>query len=106
MHVALEIPAVLQAKAAAMAARPIFGFTSEPMVINYGTYAEIELDQVQQEQLSAWIIRQLDAEPGAVRVNLAGVFLRVLVRKYWPWIAGTAAAGALGGFLVRGIKWK
>lgn len=90
---------VLVAQAAAIAARPALSLSKAPTVVNYGDYAVIELDQVDQEQIAAFILRQLDGEPGAVRVQgLGGVVLRVLARKYWGHLAGAA-----GGFF--GLGW-
>jgi pyocin large subunit-like protein len=93
------LPPVLIAQAAAAAAKPIFGFDEMPHVQNYGDYSEIVLTPAQQDQVAAFIIRQLDAEPGAVRVDLSGVMTRVLSRKYWAYGLGAVAAGAALGSL-------
>lgn len=99
------IPAVLQAQAAALAAKEVIGMDRAPTVLNYGTYAAIELDAEQEDQIARFIIRQLDREPGQVRINLAGVALKVLARKYWPHLAGLVGAGALVGALAaRALK--
>ncbi len=96
---------ILVAQTAAQAARPVMGLSRAPTVVNYGSYVAIELDALQQEEVAAFLIRQLDAEPGAVRVTgLGGVFLRVLARKYGLYAAGSWAAAFGLGWLTGGRK--
>lgn len=94
---------VLIAQAAALAAQPALSLSRAPAVVNYGSYVVIELDPQLQGEVAEFIIRQLEAEPGAVRVaGLGGVLARVLARKYSGWIGG-ALAGSFGlGWLTKG----
>lgn len=94
---------VLIAQAAALAAQPVLSLSRAPAVVNYGSYVVIELDPQLQKETADFIIRQLEAEPGAVRVaGLGGVLARVLARKYSGWIGG-ALAGSFGlGWLSKG----
>ncbi len=96
---------ILVAETAAQAARPIMGLSRAPTVTNYGSYVALELDSDLQKEVADFLIRQLDAEPGAVRVTgLGGVFLRVLARKYWPWTLGSLGASFGLGLLTGGKK--
>lgn len=99
----MSIPPVLIAQAAAVAAKPALSLSRAPQVVNYGGYVVIELDPELQGEVADFIIRQLEAEPGAVRVaGLGGVLARVLARKYSAWIGG-ALAGSFGlGWLSKG----
>lgn len=96
------IPAYATANALALAVSPITG--SVPRVVNYGSYYEIEFTPAQEERLSAWILLQLNKEPGPVRVDVDGVALRVVTRKYWPYIAGAVGAGFVLGYAMKGRK--
>lgn len=103
----MAIPALLIGQAAAVAAQPALSLSRAPTVVNYGSYVVIELDPQLQGEVADFIIRQLEAEPGAVRVSgLGGVLARVLARKYSAWIGGTVA-GAFGlGWLSKGVKGR
>ncbi len=107
--------AIFSAQAAATAARPIMSLSRTPTVVNNGAYVTIELDAQLQDEVAAFILRQLagtpSTEPGApgagggIHVDgLGGVLLKVLVRKYGLW-AGGALGGAFGlGWLTGGKK--
>lgn len=87
------IPPVLLAQALSAASRPVLSLSKSPDIIDYGSYVEIVLDPQLQDEIAAFIIRQLEREPGKIRVaGLGGVVARVVGRKYWGWLAG-----ALGG---------
>lgn len=95
-----QIPPVYLATAAAVAARPVLSLSRQPEIVNHGDYAEIVLDPELQQQTADFILRQLAAEPGPVRiVGLGGVVLRVLARKYFGWIGGTVAGSFVLGRL-------
>jgi hypothetical protein len=95
-----DLVPVLIAQAAATAARPVLSLSRAPAVVNYGTHVTIELDPELQSEVADFIIRQIESEPGAVRVSgLAGVLARVIARKYSPWLGGSLAlAYGLGWF--------
>lgn len=94
-----EALTILAAQGAAAAARPVMGLSRSPTVVNYGDHVAIELDSGLQAEIADFIIRQIEAEPGTIRVvGLGGVFARVAARKYGTW-----AAGFLGGAF--GLGW-
>lgn len=95
-----RIPTNVQAASMATAISMITGST--PSVVNRGDYHEIILDGEQEDAFSQWVLSQLNKEPGAVRVDLSGVTRKVVVRQWWPQMAGLVAAGALVGYLLRG----
>jgi hypothetical protein len=103
----MAIPPVLMGQALAIAAQPALSLSRAPAVVNYGSYVVIELDPALQKEVADFIIRQLESEPGAVRVaGLGGVLARVLARKYSGWIGG-ALAGSFGlGWLSTKAKGK
>jgi hypothetical protein len=87
---------ILVAQAAAQASRPLMGLSYAPTVVNDGDAVSIVIDGPLQDEMADFLIRQLDATPGAVRVDgLGGVLIKVLVRKYGLW-AGGALASAFG----------
>ena len=94
---------VLIAQAAAIAAQPALSLSKAPAVVNYGSYVVIELDPQLQGEVADFIIRQIESEPGSIRVaGLGGVLARVVARKYSAWIGG-ALAGSFGlGWLSKG----
>lgn len=90
---------ILTAQGAAAAARPLMNLSRSPTVVNHGDHVSIELDSGLQAEIAGFIIRQIDAEPGEIRIEgLGGVFARVAARKYGTW-----AAGFLGGAF--GLGW-
>jgi hypothetical protein len=96
------IPAAATANALAAALAPIAG--SRPQVTNYGTYHTITFDDAQKERLTAWIIGQLDKEPGPVRVDLNQIALQVIARKYWVYLGGIFLLGAIGAYYLGKAK--
>ena len=74
---------------------PIAG--SKPNVTIHGDYSEITFTPDQEERVSAWILTQLNHEPGPVRVDASGVAMKVISRKYWPY--ARAPGGRCGGRL-------
>ena len=90
------------ANAMAVALAPIAG--SSPAVISRGSYYEIAFTPEQEDRVAAWIVSQLKREPGPVRVEAAGVALKVVTRAYWPQITGLVIAGATLGYILRGGK--
>lgn len=94
------IPAAATAQGLAMAFIPIAG--SKPNVVTYSEYSEITFTPQQEERVAAWILMQLNKEPGPVRVDAGGIALRVVTRKYWPYALGILALGAAGGYALRG----
>lgn len=100
-----EAITILAAQAAAAAARPVMGLTHSPMVVNHDDHVSIEFDPELQGQVADFLIRQLDSEPGKIRVvGLAGVFLRVVLRKYGLWAAGALGVSFGAGRLTGGKR--
>jgi len=89
------IPSAATAAGLAVAIAPIAG--SVPATVNRGSYWEIIFNEAQQERISAWILRQLNREPGPVRMDLGPIAWTVVARKYWPYVAGAVALGAVLG---------
>lgn len=96
------IPGFATANAIALAWMPITG--TPPAVINRGEYYEIAFNPEQEDRAAAWIVSQLNREPGPVRMESGGIAIKVITRKYWPYILGVAAAGAVLGYTMRGRK--
>lgn len=94
------IPAQATALAIAAAWRPIVG--SMPTVENRGDYWAVVFDLEQEDRAAAWILSQLNREPGPVRMELGGVARKVITRQYWAWALGLVAVGGLVGYAVRG----
>jgi len=90
------IPAAATAIALATALAPLAG--SQPMVTNNGGYYSITFTDAQKEHLTAWILSQLNKEPGPVRVDLNQIALQVIARKYWPYMLGLVLAGAAAAY--------
>lgn len=95
-----RIPDSVKAASMATAISSITGTT--PSVVNRGGYYEIILDGEQEDTLSEWVLDQLNREPGPVRVELSGVTRKVIVRQWWPQMAGLVVMGAALGYLLRG----
>lgn len=93
------IPAAATARAIALAWSPIVG--GSPDVVNHGDYYEVVFTPEQEDRAAAWIVSQLDREPGPVRMSLGGVATKVITREYWPYILGVAAVGGLVGYSLR-----
>lgn len=96
------IPAAATARAISLAWMPILG--DAPAVVNYGDYYAVEFTPAQEERAAAWIVSQLNREPGPVRMDAGGIAVRVVGRKYWPYLAGVAIAGAFLGYMARGRR--
>lgn len=94
------IPAAATAQGLAAAFIPIAG--SKPNVVTYSDYSEITFSPEQEERVAAWILMQLNREPGPVRVDLGGIALRVVSRKYWPYALGILGLGIMGGYALKG----
>jgi hypothetical protein len=94
-----SIPAAATARGLALALAPIAG--GSPVVSDHGGYSSLTFTAAQEERLAAWILTQLRREPGPVRVDASGIALRVIMRQYWPYMLGIAAAGALVAYAVR-----
>lgn len=94
------IPAAATANAIALAWSPIVG--GVPAVINRGEFYEVAFNPEQEDRAAAWIVSQLNREPGPVRVGASGIATKVIFREYWPHILGVAAAGAVLGYVARG----
>jgi len=90
---------ILAAQGAAVAARQVMTLSRVPTVVNEGDHVTIELDAQLQDEVAAFLLRQLAAEPGSLRVSgLGGVMAKVIARKYGAW-----AAGLMGGAF--GLGW-
>lgn len=100
-----ELLPILVAQAAAAAARPLMGLSSAPVVVNNGDHVSIVFDGPLQDEAADFLIRQLDAAPGTVRVEgLGGILIKVLFRKYGLWAGGSLAAAFGLGWLTGGRK--
>lgn len=97
-----RIPAAATANAIALAWAPILG--SSPAVLNRGGYFEIVFTPEQEDRAAAWIVSQLDREPGPVRMNAGGIATKVITRQYWPYILGVAALGGAIGYIASGAR--
>lgn len=98
-----NIPAAATANAIALAWAPIVG--GMPAVIGRGSYYEVVFNPDQEDRAAAWIMSQLDREPGPVRMDLTGVGTKVIMRHYWPHVLGIVALGAAVGYAIgRGSK--
>lgn len=97
-----SIPAPATALGLATALAPIAG--SRPTVTNFGNYYEISFDDMQKERLTAWIIGQLNKEPGPVRMDINQIALQVIARQYWLYIAGLIVLGAGAAYLLGKAK--
>jgi len=95
------IPAKATATALRLALIPIAG--GAPVLTDHGDYFSISFTPDQESRVSAWILSQLNKEPGPVRIETGAIALNVLTRKYWPYGLGLVLAGAgLGYFLSTG----
>ena len=94
------IPAQATALAIAAAWRPIVG--SMPAVTAGDGFWSVTFTPEQEDLAAAWLLTQLNKEPGPVRVNMSGISTKVLTRQYWPWVLAVAATGAALGYMVRG----
>ncbi len=94
------IPAQATALAIAAAWRPIVG--SMPTVENRGDHWAVVFSVEQEDAASAWILQQLNREPGPVRMEIGGVARKVLARQYWGWALGAVVIGGLAGYALRG----
>lgn len=94
------IPSAATATAIAAAWSPIVG--GMPAVINRGDHYEVAFTMDQEDRASAWIISQLNKEPGPVQMDLSGVAIKVITRQYWPWVLGVAGLGFAAGYLLKG----
>jgi len=93
---------VLVGRAAALAMQQVMSLSRMPDVFDQGDHALIVLDDQAQDQVAAFIVRQLDAAPGPIRIaGVAGVVLKVIARKYWGYLVGTLGAGMGLGALIR-----
>lgn len=99
-----SIPAGATAQALRLALTPIVG--GSPTLINNGEYFTISFSPEQEERLSAWILTQLNKEPGPVRIETGGIALRVISRQYWPYALGFAALGGLAVYLATKKKGR
>lgn len=90
------IPAAATAQAIALAWSPIVG--GAPTVERHGDAYKIIFSPEQEDRAAAWIVAQLNREPGPVQMESGGIAVKVLTRKYWPYVLGVAAAGAFLGY--------
>lgn len=95
---ALAPAATAQGIAAALT--PIAG--SMPRVSMGTGYSEITFTPEQEERISAWLVSQLNKDPGPVRMDAGGIALKVIMREYWPYMVGLAVGGGLLGYLLSG----
>jgi len=94
-----SLPAYGTANALALALSPIAG--GMPRVVNGGGYYEIDFTPEQEDRVSAWILLQLNKEPGPVRVDAGNIAWTVVSRKYWPYALGAVALGAFLGYSLK-----
>jgi hypothetical protein len=96
---------LLIAEGAAVAAKSAMHLSHAPEVQAFPDHVEIILDADLQDQVAAFIIRQIESDPGDIRIiGMGGVWVKVLIKKYGLWVAG-ALAGAFGfGFITKAAK--
>jgi hypothetical protein len=92
------IPAAATAQAIAIAWAPITG--TAPAVVSHGDYWEVVFNPEQEDRAAAWIVSQLDRDPGPVRIEAGGIATKVITRKYWPYVLGIAGAGVVLGIMM------
>lgn len=69
-----------------------------PRVIKYSDYNEIVLNEKQIAASRQYLSELINSEPGPVRiVGTAQVILPEIIKKYWPYAAGTLIAGYVLG---------
>jgi hypothetical protein len=85
-----------------LALAPIAG--SLPALVNHGDYYSLVFTPEQEANLSAWIVRQINHDPGPIRIESGGIVRRVIAKQYWPHILGIAAVGGALGYFLRGRK--
>lgn len=103
MSAIISFTALAKASAFAAALATVAG--SSPEVKNQGEYYEVVLTPPQEDALAEFIRRQLNQDPGDVRIDLSGVAMKVIARQYWPWALGLVGVGALLGASGGGFKW-
>lgn len=96
------LPSFATAQALALAWAPIAG--GSPTVFKRDGYYEIIFTPAQEERVAEWILLQLNREPGPVRVELGGIAVKVITRKYWLYAAGLLVAGGLAGYALSGRR--
>lgn len=71
-----------------------------PIIERYGDYNNIVLTNEQELKLQEFLLSQLNKEPGPVRLDMGGIVLPVVIKKYWPWAVGAVAVGGVLGVLI------
>jgi hypothetical protein len=89
------IPAAGTAVAIGTALTPILG--SPPTIANNAGVYSISFSPDQEDVFAAWLVTQLNSDPVPVQMDLGGVAIKVITRKYWPWVLGVAGAGFVLG---------
>lgn len=81
----------------------VYGLSGNyPEIDRQSGYTNIVLSPEQIQHGQKFFLDMLESEPGEVRIQGTGdVFLPVLYKKYWPWIAGAVIAGALIGVTLK-----
>lgn len=75
---------------------------AQPEIIKYPEYNELVLSNNQNQIIRELLNKMLSADPGNVRINLKPIITPIVLRRYWPWLAGVGAGVLiLGGILKR-----
>lgn len=71
-----------------------------PKVNRYPERNVIELYPDQIEKAQGYINDWLDKKPGAVQIDIKPVIIPVILKRYWPWLAGGSAIMVLLGLMI------
>lgn len=89
----------LLANAIVIALKPI---TGSMMRIEYGdSYSRIVPSEAEASRLSEWILAQINKDPGGIRFDVSGVWPKVVLRQWWPYMLGIFAGGFLMGKVLK-----
>lgn len=75
---------------------------SDPIIEKYEDHTEIKFTPEQVRILQQTLTDWHNQKPGTVRVSTGPVFLPYYLRRYWYYIAGVAAIGAVLGISIAG----
>jgi len=81
----------------------LYSITGEsPVIEKYPDYNQLVLSNEQKEKLRQILTEFMAREPGEIRMELQPIILPVLLKRYWPWLAGISAGALLLGLFLKG----